>query len=59
MLFFQTMLRYRSELLRVLDTFVFSPLLLSGFVDQQQTLNIEFFTNYIDDPVSLEYADRY
>ncbi|XP_071159026.1 seipin-like isoform X2 [Mytilus edulis] len=44
-----TMLHYRSELLRVLDTFVFSPLLLSGFVEQKQMLMIEFFSNYVDD----------
>lgn len=43
------MLRYRSELLRIMDTFVFSPLLLFGFAEQKQMINLEFFTNYIDD----------
>lgn len=49
------MLHYRSELLRVLDTFVFSPLLLSGFVEQKQMLMIEFFSNYVDDAVSYGF----
>lgn len=43
------MLHYRSELLRIMDTFVFSPLLLSGFVEQKQFLTVEFYNNYIDD----------
>lgn len=46
------MLHYRSELLRIMDTFVFSPLLLSGFVEQKQFLTVEFYNNYIDDSVS-------
>lgn len=47
------MLHYRSELLRIIDTFVFSPLLLSGFVEQKQFLTVEFYNNYIDDSVSF------
>lgn len=47
------MLHYRSELLRIMDTFVFSPLLLSGFVEQKQFLTVEFYNNYIDDSVSF------
>ncbi|XP_048736463.1 seipin-like isoform X1 [Ostrea edulis] len=43
------MLHYRSELLRIIDTFVFSPLLLSGFAEQKQSLNVDFYRNYIDD----------
>ncbi|XP_062574407.1 seipin-like [Saccostrea cucullata] len=42
-------LHYRSELLRILDTFVFSPLLLSGFAEQKQSLTVEFYNSYIDD----------
>lgn len=36
-----------------MDTFVFSPLLLSGFVEQKQFLTVEFYNNYIDDSVSF------
>ena len=50
--YLQAILHYRSELLRIMDTFVFSPLLLFGFAEQKQMINIEFYTNYIDDSVS-------
>ncbi|KAL5007916.1 hypothetical protein ScPMuIL_013497 [Solemya velum] len=45
-------LRYKSELLHVIDTFVLSPYLLFGFSEQKQTLNVELFTEYLDDAYS-------
>lgn len=46
------MMQYRSELLRVIETLVFSPLLLSGHMSEKQYLMIEFFTNFLDDPMN-------
>lgn len=40
------MLHYRSGLLRTLDTLVFSSLLLSGFVEQKQILEVELYSDY-------------
>ncbi|XP_065510179.1 seipin [Caloenas nicobarica] len=44
------MLHYRSRLLRALHTLVFSGLLLGGFVEQKQTLEVELFDKYTEDP---------
>ena len=49
------MLQYKSELLRIIDTFVFSPLLLSGFSHQKQSMTIEFYSDYRDDAVSVPH----
>ena len=54
------MLRYRSWLLRILDTLVYSPLYLIGLSDQSQTRNIELFKNYRENayrPTSLITID--
>ncbi|XP_069117158.1 seipin-like [Argopecten irradians] len=42
-------LHYRSMLLRIMDTFTFSPLLLFGWMEQRQSLSVEFFSRYQDD----------
>lgn len=48
----QTMLRYRSDLLRYLGTLLFLPAFLSGVTEQKQVLEVELFSDYMDDPVS-------
>ncbi|KAM5247021.1 seipin [Ctenodactylus gundi] len=40
------MLHYRSDLLRMLDTLVFSSLLLFGFAEQKQLLEVELYPDY-------------
>ncbi|XP_048217636.1 seipin isoform X2 [Perognathus longimembris pacificus] len=40
------MLHYRSDLLKMLDTLVFSSLLLFGFAEQKQLLEVELYADY-------------
>ncbi|XP_058382618.1 seipin isoform X2 [Diceros bicornis minor] len=40
------MLHYRSDLLQILDTLVFSSLLLFGFAEQKQVLEVELYPEY-------------
>jgi len=40
------MLHYRSDLLQMLDTLVFSSLLLFGFAEQKQVLEVELYAEY-------------
>ncbi|XP_058161273.1 seipin isoform X2 [Dasypus novemcinctus] len=40
------MLHYRSDLLQMLDTLVFSSLLLFGFTEQKQLLEVELYSDY-------------
>lgn len=49
----QSMLRYRSGLLRTLGTLLFLPAFLSGAIEQKQVLEVELFSDYTDDPVSM------
>ncbi|XP_039234693.1 seipin [Pipra filicauda] len=46
----QTMLHYRSRLLRTLHTVAFAGLFLSGFAEQTQTLEVELMDRYREDP---------
>ena len=48
----QSMLRYRSDLLRYLGTLLFLPAFLTGVAEQKQVLDVELFSDYTDDPVS-------
>ncbi|KAM9854947.1 seipin-like [Aulostomus maculatus] len=41
-----TMLHYRSSLLQALNTFFFSPFLLTGMAEQKQLIEVELFSNY-------------
>ncbi|XP_036620624.1 seipin [Trichosurus vulpecula] len=43
------MLHYRSTLLRLLDTLIFSGLFLSGFAEQKQILEVELYADYRED----------
>ncbi|XP_073343432.1 seipin-like [Pagrus major] len=43
-------LRYQSDLLRYLGTLLFLPAFLSGAAEQKQTLDVELFSDYTDDP---------
>uniref|UniRef100_A0A5F8HJZ1 Seipin n=1 Tax=Monodelphis domestica TaxID=13616 RepID=A0A5F8HJZ1_MONDO len=43
------MLHYRSTLLRLLDTLIFSGLFLSGFAEQKQLLEVELYSDYRED----------
>ncbi|XP_049500559.1 seipin isoform X4 [Panthera uncia] len=42
----RVMLHYRSNLLQMLDTLVFSSLLLFGFAEQKQLLEVELYPEY-------------
>ncbi|KAL4659994.1 seipin-like [Arapaima gigas] len=44
------MLHYRSRLLQILSTLVFSPLLLSGLLEEKQLVKVELFSDYRDNP---------
>ena len=46
-----TMLRYKSDLLHTLATVIFSPLYLYELKHQTQTVTVEMFSQYEDDPV--------
>jgi len=46
------MLEYRSDLLRVLETLVFSPFLLTSSTAQRQWISINYFEMFMDDPHS-------
>ena len=48
-----TMLRFKSQLLHTLSTYVFSPLLLYGINEQKQLITVELFSQYEDDPVKI------
>lgn len=48
------MLRYRTNLLKLLETLLFLPAFLSGAAEQKQVLDVELFSDYTDDPVSPE-----
>lgn len=47
----QVMLHYRSNLLQMLDTLVFSSLLLFGFAEQKQLLEVELYPEYRENSV--------
>lgn len=46
-----TMLRYKSEALHLLSTMFFSPFLLTGPMEEKQTLKVEMFSEYIESSV--------
>lgn len=48
----QSMLRYRSDLLKVLETLLLLPAYLTGLSEQRQMLEVELFSNYVENPVS-------
>ncbi|KAG7518975.1 seipin-like isoform X1 [Solea senegalensis] len=45
-----SMLRYRSGLLRTVGTLLFLPAFLTGAIEQKQVLEVELFSDYMDDP---------
>uniref|UniRef100_A0A3Q1ISM3 Seipin n=1 Tax=Anabas testudineus TaxID=64144 RepID=A0A3Q1ISM3_ANATE len=47
-----TMLRYRSDLLKTLGTLLFLPAFLTGAAEQKQTVEVELFSDYTDNPYS-------
>lgn len=51
------MLHYRSDLLQMLDTLVFSSLLLFGFAEQKQLLEVELYADYRENSVSEVKTD--
>jgi seipin len=46
------MLEYRSDLLRIIETLVFSPFLLSSSTSQRQWISINYFEMFMDNPHS-------
>lgn len=59
------MLRYKSELLHIISTTVFAPLLLYGLQEEKQVVTVELFSQYEEDPllplseVHIELASRH
>lgn len=53
----QSILRYRSDLLRTLGTLLFLPAFLTGAAEQKQVLEVELFSDFTDNPVSPAYID--
>nr|KAF6464131.1 BSCL2 lipid droplet biogenesis associated, seipin [Rousettus aegyptiacus] len=51
------MLHYRSDLLQMLDTLVFSSLLLFGFAEQKQLLEVELYPEYRENSVNIQKRD--
>ncbi|KAI3351669.1 hypothetical protein L3Q82_020503 [Scortum barcoo] len=45
-----SILRYRSDLLKYLQTLLFLPAYLSGAAEQKQVLDVELFSDFTDDP---------
>lgn len=55
-----TMLHYRSPLLQKVKTIVYMPLYVLGIYEQKQELDVEMYSNYIDDatnPVTDVYVE--
>lgn len=48
----QSMLRYRSDLLKVLETLLLLPAYVTGLSEQRQMLEVELFSKYVENPVS-------
>ena len=47
-----SILQYRSLLLRIIETFAFAPLYMSGHMVEKQTVYIEFFESFTDNPLN-------
>jgi len=47
-----SILEYRSEMLRFIETMVLSPLFLTGVTTQRQWVRVNYFTDFQDDPSS-------
>lgn len=45
-----SMLEFRSDLLRVMETVAYSPFLLTGTSTQRQWINVNYFKKFEDDP---------
>lgn len=55
-----TMLHYRSPLLQKVRTIVYMPLYVLGIYEQKQELDVEMYSNYVDDatnPVTDVYVE--
>lgn len=55
-----TMLHYRSPLLQKVKTIVYMPLYVLGIYEQKQELDVEMYSNYVDDatnPVTDVYVE--
>lgn len=48
------MLRYRSWILHVLSTVMFSPALLAGPMEEKQMLKVEMFSEFLESPVRFK-----
>ncbi|KAF3822168.1 hypothetical protein GH733_007542 [Mirounga leonina] len=53
------MLHYRSDLLQMLDTLVFSSLLLFGFAEQKQLLEVELYSEYRENSIHSKRIQMY
>lgn len=47
------MLHYRSTLLHTLTTFLFSPMMIFGNVEEKQDIVLELFNNFEEDQVRI------
>ncbi|KAM8848989.1 seipin-like isoform 2-T2 [Synchiropus picturatus] len=46
-----SMLKYRSDLLRTIGTLLFIPAFITGISEQKQVLEVELFSDYVDNSV--------
>lgn len=60
-----SLIRYRSYLLRIIETLTFSPSLVLGFSSQKQEVEVNFFNDFHTDPhipaelLTLEIQSRH
>lgn len=50
-----TMLHYRSSILEIMYTIIYSPIFMMGVAEEKQLLDIELFSNYEEHEVSFLY----
>ena len=48
----QAMLRYRSGLLKLMETLILSPFMLSGYSEEKQLIRVSLIESFVDNPVS-------
>ena len=55
MFLFQSMLRYKSYLLRMTETVLMLPMLILGSTEEKQIVTTELFEDYQEDAVRKNY----
>ena len=53
------MLKYKSYLFEVCETLLYVPLMLMGYKEQKQDIEVELISNYNQDPVSTMFKEMF